>query len=793
MQFRMSEKNRGKAIWVLIVVLICLGLACIALYSVHKYTAVNAASVNDGVSASVTAVGAPCASKSDGAAANGATDLNGADNYADSYDAVGQSAERQTPQAAAQQSDGVSPQAEQLTNANFAYTTNVVFGTVSVRPETYNVPRNEGYTTSWSIRNDSGRATIDELTGIIDPDLPGNVTVTMTVTARDGSTVATVGKTVNIGKASLTPEITSANTVVYGETLTLTSNITDARAGSQVWTVAPATTGSDGLPILSGDATILSGTNVLLTNRTEENHAGSVVVTLTVAEDSLYYLSASAQQTVLIEKADFQDATVDILSENDIIYTGRSIVPQFSVSYAGAAVSASNYITTVTGNVSAGMATITLTARSDSENFSGTKTRTFIIGKAPLTVPVPDRDKYEYNAAEQTLVFTEEVDASLIRIDGNKQTTRGNHEATATLLDSSNYKWKDKADGVSTVNIPWEITKGKLDVTFTYNGLTYGEPSGMPVISGIPETETYTMYWTTDSATLVIDSATGEFTPNRAGEVSITVAIDSENYEQYTSNPVTFRVARADFEFAGIEWNFKSTVYNGVDQKVELTSCPAELEIRYENNVQSAVGEYTTYLSFIYSSANYNRPTFPTQYSWSIEKMPITADIIRWEMDGTDWSAGEVKEVGGRGLPVVVSASFILNGYRYTLPVTYTKVGAESVDWLHGYYVATANLGTDARFENFEIQDAVSRDFWIKTDITVDNTEGNASASISGAGQDEWWWYLVMGILALILVIVVVVLVLVLRKSRKIQYIDDYSFDEEGFYDNSKMSYLVRY
>ncbi|NLT58037.1 MAG: PKD domain-containing protein [Clostridiales bacterium] len=114
-------------------------------------------------------------------------------------------------------------------------------------------------------------------------------------------------------------------------------------------------------------------------------HAGQrkITVIFTADEDAGEYAGAtiSREFTITVGKKALADGMISITGS--YTYTGSAIAPAYAVA-DGALLTAADYTAEVTGNVGAGMGTVTVTAAAEG-NYAGSATKTFPIAKAAIT------------------------------------------------------------------------------------------------------------------------------------------------------------------------------------------------------------------------------------------------------------------------------------------------------------------------------------------------------------------------------------------------------------------------
>ena len=198
--------------------------------------------------------------------------------------------------------------------------------------------------------------------------------------------------------------------------------------------------------------TLVKGTdfNYSYTNNV---NAGTATVTITAVADGNY--TGSARRTFTIQKKALEDEMIQTI--DPVTYSGVAQRPTPTVKYGSLTLNANtDYTVSYSDNVNAGTATVTVTARPTSQNYSGSAKRNFTINRKAVansmiqaiddltytgsaqrpTITVKDADilvdgqaKTLVEGTDYTVAYSDNVNAGTARVT---ITGRGNYRATAT-------------------------------------------------------------------------------------------------------------------------------------------------------------------------------------------------------------------------------------------------------------------------------------------------------------------------------------------------------------------------
>ncbi len=209
---------------------------------------------------------------------------------------------------------------------------------------------------------------------------------TPTVTVKDGSTTLTSGthytvaysNNINAGTATVT--ITGKGNYTGTKSANFTINAKNV-SGLTISSIAAQTyTGSALTPTVTvkdGSTTLTSGTHYTVSYSNNTN-AGTATVTITGKGN--YTGTKTANFTINAKNASY----LTISSISTVTYNGSAHTPAVTVKDGSTTLtSGTHYTVAYSNNINAGTATVTITGMG---NYTGTKSASFTINKAPLTV-----------------------------------------------------------------------------------------------------------------------------------------------------------------------------------------------------------------------------------------------------------------------------------------------------------------------------------------------------------------------------------------------------------------------
>ena len=205
--------------------------------------------------------------------------------------------------------------------------------------------------------------------------------------------------------------------------------------------------------------TLVKGTDFTY-SYTNNVNAGTATVTITAVADGNY--TGSARRTFTIQKKALEDEMIQDIAP--VTYSGVAQRPTPTVKYGSLTLNANtDYTVSYSDNVNAGTATVTVTARPTSQNYSGSAKRNFTINKKALTVTA---DNKQVTYGDPAPTYTESYDGFV------------NNETKAVLGGTLNLacSYVQNTSGVGTYDItPSGLTSNNYAITFTKGTLTVVE------------------------------------------------------------------------------------------------------------------------------------------------------------------------------------------------------------------------------------------------------------------------------------------------------------------------------
>ena len=337
---------------------------------------------------------------------------------------------------------------------------------------------------------------------------------TVEVTAGDLTTTKTYTLTVTRPKASQMPiSLTSASTVNYGDTITLTTT-----GGSGTGLVSFATTGTC--------TTAFSGGSYILT---PGDAASSCSITATKATDDDYFAASTSSQTITISKT-----TPTLSGFSNISKTYGD--PSFTINDPNVSGSAPGTFTYTSSNTSVasisgstviveGFGTSTITATfvpTSSTNYNSTTTSLVIsVGKKALRVTPSDKTKF-YGASHPTIT------KSVIGLAGSDDisTISYTYEGTGSTSYSASTTNPENVGTYSITPAITALTSGSLNnynITYDAATLTISKvsQSGLTIVSSSSATYGVNLTLSTSggsgSGSVTFTKVSGDCTLNNSG------------------------------------------------------------------------------------------------------------------------------------------------------------------------------------------------------------------------------------------------------------------------------------
>ena len=187
-------------------------------------------------------------------------------------------------------------------------------------------------------------------------------------------------------------------------------------------------------------------------------------------------------------------------------------------------------------------------------------------------------------------------------------------------------------------------TVGSHSISITYNGTTTtwnitvkeNESTGDNIFEGVTfEDATYTYDGTSKSIKVngVPDGATVKYNVSNsytnAGVYPIEATISKEGYKTLVLT-ATLTINKATYDMSGVEFDDKTVVYNGEEQRIEISgSLPQGVTVSYENNDNTNVGTYEVIAKFTGDSNNYEAIADMTA--------TLTIDKATYDMSGVEF------------------------------------------------------------------------------------------------------------------------------------------------------------
>jgi len=219
---------------------------------------------------------------------------------------------------------------------------------------------------SWTVQDGTGKAILDGTN--LKPTKAGTVTVTLKIAGTPNYAAVTKTQTVTIGKADISPNFNYAF-VSYGRNSSAPTITGNAGGGKLTYKVDAGS----GCALIDADSGVLTPTK-----------AGIVTVTMTV-EESDNYKSATATQTVTIEKGDLNL----VITSADSVTFGNKLMLSCG------------------GNAAGGKETWTVTPGTGTANLDGVTLTPTLIGTVTVTLTVDETENYKSGAATRTVTIKE--------------------------------------------------------------------------------------------------------------------------------------------------------------------------------------------------------------------------------------------------------------------------------------------------------------------------------------------------------------------------------------------------
>ena len=424
--------------------------------------------------------------------------------------------------------------------------------TVSHAPITYGDPApTEGYTV--------------EFNGLVNGDKITDYTVGTEYTA--GKPAGTYKITCALGDSIKNYTLEAKD--VTGELVVKPKQLTAEDVTVTVLGETPVYDGSEKKPSVEvkyGETTLAAADYTVSYSNNVNAGVNTASVTVTSNDNSSYKFTAT--KTFTIEAASLSGCTISPIEA--VTYNAKAQEPDVTVTFGETTLTAADYTVSYASNVKAGTATVTVTAK-ENGNFTGTKTTTFEIKKANLTlspytisklcteteVTTETLPSNFFLAGEQETRFsialkaTENVD-DIFAKDGTPAVVEGENKITFRLKEvdgeatytvtvtptSDNYKEDSYALTISAYaksNISGSISFPDGSAVYTGTGLKYENAT----VSGYSGTLHYG--YTPDASTSASLDASG--LPLTVGSYTVSAAISTSSVYGYKT--ATFTITKA--------------------------------------------------------------------------------------------------------------------------------------------------------------------------------------------------------------------------------------------------------
>ena len=162
-----------------------------------------------------------------------------------------------------------------------------------------------------------------------------------------------------------------------------------------------------------------------------------------------------------------------------------------------------------------------------------------------------------------------------------------------------------------------------------------------------------------------------------AGEDYIAYTESADPNYSFTSDSVSYKITKADYDLSGAFWDGRGFVYDGTEKRVILSGLPDGVSvIGYTDAKATASGKYTATASLSFDERNYNAPEV-SSYIWEI--VPA-----KYDMSGVAFTSYTTVFDGGTHYPELVSslpvgADGITPEYTFSQGATHVSEGCVTV------------------------------------------------------------------------------------------------------------------
>ena len=195
------------------------------------------------------------------------------------------------------------------------------------------------------------------------------------------------------------------------------------------------------------------------------------------------------------------------------------------------------YTETATKPTNAGDYTVTATFAAASNYNQYTAAADFTIAKAKVTLPVAVTGLV-YNESEQSGVVS--ADQVRYTVSNGNATNAGDHTATATLVDKTNYEWNISTPSSADQSISWSIAKAPVTFVVTNNNVAYNAGSRSATIA---QTDSETLKIPVNGyAVSYAQSGSAVASPTNKGSYDVVVTISDTNFKHASTSDAASKV-----------------------------------------------------------------------------------------------------------------------------------------------------------------------------------------------------------------------------------------------------------
>ena len=392
-------------------------------------------------------------------------------------------------------------------------------------------------------------------------------------------------------------------------------------------------TGSNQIPDVTiedknGTTNIIKSTDYTLSNP-PHSAVGNYEVTLTATDEGNYSGQVTKQYSIVGAGAT-GFTVVDIPEQT---YTGTALTPALTVYKAGTTTPAltlgTDYTAEYSNNTNAGTATVTVTGKG---NYSGTQTKTFTIGKKPMTNAMVTLTgaPFTYNGGVQKPAVTVSdgspsiISASDYTISNDGNINAGNYTVTVTATATGNYSGSGSKS--YTIN-PYTLNATNTSVILDQSTFVYDRTAKKPNVLLVKVGDTMVVPTFTTAYSNNVD-ASNTATVTVTGSGNFTGSVDK-----------TFVITPKSVTSDMIKFDKENFVYDGTNQKPTVTAKDGEntmtpgTDYTLTNEGGTNVGVYYAYID---GKGNYSgRASKPFYIITQNAAAFVVSDIADTEYDGT--------------------------------------------------------------------------------------------------------------------------------------------------------------